>query len=411
MRCISLFSGAGGLDLGLETAGFEISKSIDFDRDSCDTLNMNGQKNAICANINNPSSFDNISSKSIDLVVGGPPCQPFSKSALWTSKGATGFNDARSQTVDAYFEVIEKLRPRAFIFENVQGFISLGGVNIIIKKIRNLESVGLYYNLSYKILNAAEYGVPQHRKRFIAVGIRGSGPFTFPDSTHGPNKVPFFTAFDACADFISQENNESLNLKGKWADLIHTIPPGNNYLFHTNRGGGLPLFGWRTRYWSFLSKIDPLMPSPTITANPAQNCGPFHWHDRQLSTSELASIQTFPPSYHFAGDQISRRRQIGNAVPPLLAEVIGRALLEQFGCKCIGELQLMPKRASSEPKYADLREVPAKYHKYIGSHADHPGAGLGPKPRDGAQAMPQEAMTVELEQSKRKLIHVEHQAN
>ena len=116
-------------------------------------------------------------------------------------------------------------------------------------------------------------------------------------------------------------------MKGRWAKLLPSIPEGKNYLWHTDRGGGERLFGWRTKYWSFLLKLAKNQPAWTIPAQPAQNAGPFHWRNRQLRTSEMLRLQTFPSDIFVAGTRAERQRQIGNAVPPLLAEVIGRAII------------------------------------------------------------------------------------
>src|SRR6185312_12245754 len=111
-------------------------------------------------------------------------------------------------------------------------------------------------------------------------------------------------------------------LRGKWADLLPSIPPGMNYLWHTDRGGGEPLFGWRRRYWSFLLKLAPDQPSWTIQAQPGPATGPFHWDNRRLTGREMARLQTFPDDIQITGSLADAQRQIGNAVPSLLAEVL-----------------------------------------------------------------------------------------
>src|SRR5262249_44394676 len=151
------------------------------------------------------------------------------------------------------------------------------------------------------VLNAADYGVPQHRERVFIIGSRDGRPFQFPTQTHGdPSNVyegtlePFRTAWDALGDLPMLLNDPALRTTGKWADLLPSIPEGENYLWHTNRGGGEPLFGWRTKYWSFLLKLAKNRPSWTIQAQPGSAIGPFHWCDRKLSSRELCRLQTFP---------------------------------------------------------------------------------------------------------------------
>src|SRR5438270_12610372 len=128
MKCISLFSGAGGLDLGLEAAGFDIVASVEQDDDCCATLRNNGRKTVLNGDVGSVDFRDIAALDKIDLVVGGPPCQPFSKSALWTHNGVRGLSDPRTKTIDQFVKAIEQLRPQAFILENVEGFSKLGGL-------------------------------------------------------------------------------------------------------------------------------------------------------------------------------------------------------------------------------------------------------------------------------------------
>jgi DNA (cytosine-5)-methyltransferase 1 len=124
--------------------------------------------------------------------------------------------------------------------------------------------------------------------------------------------------------------SEDLAVKGKWADLLPSIPEGENYLWHTDRGGGMPLFGWRRCYWSFLLKLAKDKPSWTIQAQPGPAIGPFHWANRRLSMRELCRLQTFPDDVVVTGARGSVQRQLGNAVPSLLAEVFARAIRTQL---------------------------------------------------------------------------------
>lgn len=385
MKCLSLFSGAGGLDLGLEAAGFEIFASVEYDADCCATLRANGRNRVICSDVSAVDFRKIVGQNEIDLLVGGPPCQPFSKSALWTHNGARGLSDPRTKTIDLFLRAIEQLRPRAFVLENVEGFARLGGLKALIGGLEQLDGENQQYTVSSCVLSAADFGVPQKRRRFFAIGLRGSAVFTFPDATHGPDLAQYSSAWDACSLAAQSEAfDEALEVKGRWAPLLPSIPPGNNYLWHTNRGGGEPIFGWRTRYWSFLYKLDPGQPSPTIVANPSQNSGPFHWDNRLLSTREMAAIQTFPLKYKFCGNRSSRQRQIGNAVPPLLAEHIGRSLITELGGTPPPNVKLAIERTTAKLAAATLASVPAAFKQLAGVHPDHPGAGLGPRPRPNA---------------------------
>ena len=162
---------------------------------------------------------------------------------------------------------IEDLLPHIFVIENVHG-ISYNekkeGYLLIKEKIKSINrKKGVNYQFSWAILNAANYGVPQIRVRFFLIAHRDGEKFAFPPRTHFDHKVEnknednvndkksYVTAWDAIGD-IKGKNDGDLTVKGKWANLLPSIPEGKNYLWHTNRDGGLPLFGWRTRYWSFL---------------------------------------------------------------------------------------------------------------------------------------------------------------
>lgn len=380
MKCVSLFSGAGGLDLGLEAAGFEVIASIERDADCCETLRANKRKGVVERNVAQADLSAVLSTyKNIDLVAGGPPCQPFSKSALWTKAGVRGASDPRSSTIGDYFEALRILRPAAFLIENVEGFARWGGLAIVEQELNRLSAIGLNYVWAMKVLRAADYGVPQKRSRLFILGNRIGEANPFPTPTHGTGIRPYATAWDACEREDPDYYDEDLTVRGRWADLLPSIPPGKNYLFHTSRGEGEPLFGWRTRYWSFLYKLNPGEPSPTIVASPSQNSGPFHWDNRLLSTRELAAIQTFPGDYKFCGDRASRQRQIGNAVPPLLAESVGRSLAAVLGAQVPDGLVHHLRTSTSTPSMPDVLPIPEAFRRYIGNHPDHPGSGLGPK--------------------------------
>ena len=168
-------------------------------------------------------------------------------------------------------------------------------------------------------------------------------------------------------------------MQAKWAALLPTIPDGQNYLWHTERGGGEPLFGWRRRYWSFLLKLAKGQPAWTVQAQPGPATGPFHWDNRLLSVRELCRLQTFPDDVTVFGGRTSAVRQIGNAVPSLLAEVLARALVEQvFGARPETELPtLMPARLGPPPPARSPEPVPTSFLHLRGNHAPHPGTGRG----------------------------------
>jgi DNA (cytosine-5)-methyltransferase 1 len=330
-----------------------------------------------------------------DLLIGGPPCQPFSKSGYWARGDTLRLNDPRSYTLEAYLRVLEEARPRAFLLENVDGFMyteKSEGLGLLITAIEEINNrVGTRYEPAIQVLNAADFGVPQARRRLFVVASRDGGtPFRFPRDLseivpsevprRAPNGTPYYRcAWDAIGDIVLN-GDEDLVPSSKWSDLLPSIPEGKNYLWHTNRGKGLPLFGWRTRYWGFLLKLAKSRPAWTIPAQPGPAIGPFHWTSRRLSRRELCRLQTFPDRVQIAGNMVSAQRQAGNAVPSLLAEVLGREIMTQFlGHPApSGPPTLLPACRQPIPPAEDVAPVPARYLAQAGRHEPHPGTGKGP---------------------------------
>lgn len=319
----------------------------------------------------------------VDLVAGGPPCQPFSKSGYWLRRDSQRLGDPRANTLLGFLRVVAQLEPKVLLLENVEGFAYREkdeALDFVLGAIEAINSeLGTKYRPTFKVMNAAEFGVPQVRRRFFLVAARDGTEFAFPTPTHGNELVGFRTAWDAIGD-LDELDEEGLAPRGYWAGLLPSIPEGENYLFHTSRGAGRPLFGWRRRYWSFLLKLAKERPAWTIQATPGPATGPFHWKNRLLSVRELCRIQTFPDSARVLGSRQACQRQIGNAVPSLLAEVIGRAIRTQLlGLSEVpGELRLLPPRRVPTPAAEQVLPVPAQYACHEGEHEPHPGEGLGP---------------------------------
>jgi DNA (cytosine-5)-methyltransferase 1 len=342
-RAISLFSGCGGLDLGFHRHGFVSAICIENNPIMAETLRLNRiSQNIVCKDIQNVSnkqiaSITGLTRATTDLVLGGPPCPAFSKSRFYRKEMAHGTDDESWQTVEEYFRVVEGFTPKAFVFENVHTFAAKrqkGALDYVVKTGRALG-----YTVEHKILNAVDYGVPQKRERIFIVGTRSQSPFHYPDPSHRSQSqakgvtnelAAWKTAGDAIADLDNEANDHSLEghfAGGKDHALLRSIPPGDNYLFFTKeRGHKKPLFRWRSRYWSFLLKLSPDLPSWTIQARRSNNMGPFHWRSRILTIPEIKRIQTFPDDYVLAGNIENQWRQIGNAVPPLLAEAMAQSV-------------------------------------------------------------------------------------
>lgn len=342
---VSIFSGAGGLDLGFRKAGFRIAYATDSWKPACDTLDKNNAAETIqCKDIRDVD-FREVKSglgiSDVDCLIGGPPCPPFSKSRFYLTHKKRALEDENSYTIANFLRAVQELKPKTFFFENVPGFM----YKPHIEALRYLEtrSKELGYNTYWKVINAASYGVPQIRERFICVGVRKELPvFEFPRETHyDPEKTtpqrskgmkPWVTCKDVMGDIdYDLPEDKKMQAGSKHKDLLKKIPPGENYLYLTEkRGHPKPEFKWRSRYWSFLLKLSPDKPSWTIQASHSNNMGPFHWKNRFLRIAEIKRLQTFDDDYEIIGDYRTQWRQVGNAVPPLLAKVIAEAIMEQI---------------------------------------------------------------------------------
>jgi DNA (cytosine-5)-methyltransferase 1 len=405
LTAISLYTGVGGLDFGFEAAGFRTAVAVEIDPIACRTIRLNRKWRVLEGNIHEISSQRILHAAGLrpgeaDVLIGGPPCQPFSKSSHWVNGDSGRLDDPRANTLTAYLRVLRDTRPRMFLLENVPGLAYKGkdeGMKHLLQGIEGINrKVGTSYRLSWRVLNSVGYGVPQIRERVFLVGSRDGEKFEFPSYTHGERGElplegvePPRTAWDALGD-LPEPNDPSLKMGGYWAELLPTIPEGQNYLGHTNRGGGKPLFGWRTRYWSFLLKLAKKLPSWTIQAQPGSAIGPFHWRNRKLSVHEMCRLQTFPDGLTVDCGRTDVQRMLGNAVPSLMTEVIAWSMRRQF----LGDrkrplmLKLLPPARQPVPAPERVQALPRKYHDQIGTHDDHPGEGkgAGAKRRNGGEA-------------------------
>lgn len=341
-RILSLFSGAGGLDIGFHSAGFKIVACVEIDKASCETLKLNKGRyvDPDCLIINEditklePASLN---LGKIDFIIGGPPCQSFSAAGR-RAGGVTGVNDTRGSLFWYYCKFLEHFKPRGFLFENVRGILQANNSQAwqIIKE--SFSKLG--YELHHRILDAADYGVPQHRERLILVGTRKQ-PFYFPRPTHGPDSKDqrsHFTVGEAFAD-IDDPHEVVPPYGGKYGDLLPAIPPGLNYLFYTEKmGHPTPKFAWRSKFSGFLYKVDPRGLSKTLVAHQGRYDGPFHWRGRKLTIRELKRIQGFPDDYVFIDSKVEASKQIGNAVAPRFAIVLAKAVMNQFFQKRFPEI-------------------------------------------------------------------------
>jgi DNA (cytosine-5)-methyltransferase 1 len=397
-RVISLFTGAGGLDLGLEAAGFENRVCIELDPDARATLRSNrpdwtvatpGDVHHYVRNPDELLALMRLRAGDVELLAGGPPCQPFSKSGYWSRGRSLRLADPRARTLGAYLRIVEAALPHVVLLENVRAFTFAGkdeGLRLLEDGFRHINRRrGTKYTLNVLHLNAANFGVAQFRERVFVIASRDGKTLEPPRQTHGEGTglLRFATAWDAIGSLDKDRWAADLDVSGKWAQLLPSVPEGHNYLWHTPGSGGKPLFGWRTRYWSFLLKLAKAQPSWTIQAEPGPATGPFHWRNRLLSVRELCRLQTFPDDYSIYGDRRSAQRQVGNAVPCALAEILGLEIRRQFlGDRGVrSEVSLLPCPRRNCPPPERVRRVRAKYLKLLGDHRPHPGTGLGPGAR------------------------------
>jgi DNA (cytosine-5)-methyltransferase 1 len=374
---IDLFAGAGGLSVAATQAGCDVRLGVEWDRLACETLRLNRAHHGgevLQADISGLDGLTLRMHAGIALgeplvIVGGPPCQPFSKAAFWSEDGDDAAYrrartrgekasrpgtqearpDGRRTLVGEFLRLVVESDADGFVFENVASLAAPRNRPILEGLIDGAEAAG--YQTRFVRANAAEFGAPQKRDRVLVLGARSGRP-SAPSPTHTlkpdihADRLPAATAGEVLEPFSGDEFHEPEEMvRGRWAEHLRTVPPGWNYKAHTAWGGHpSPTFVTETRFWNFLLKLSPDQPSWTIPASPGPWTGPFHWDSRRLRTPELAALQGFPVGYEFAGSRRERVRQIGNAAPPALLEPMIRAVLQ-----CVVDLD---RAADREPACA-----------------------------------------------------------
>lgn len=338
VKAISMFSGAGGLDIGTQLAGVKVLSSLDIFEDSVETLKMNPFfKNTVhevgdITHLNGTHYRDILNRENPEklIIIGGPPCQPFSKAGYWVTNEKRNSSEDPRNLIVPYFNMIKDLRPDGFVLENVESILHPSNKEAVETIYENMQKLG--YNWSALKINAAEHGIPQKRKRVFFLASKKKIAASLP-KTHGSNKeilanpglLPYERVIDWIGKFDTNEycGTEKLAAEGKWEYELTCIPMGKNYIALTERENHPnPVFVAGKRYWLSLLKLHPFQPSWTVIASPGHWEGPFHWKNRRLNIRELAAIQTFPDDYIFYGSTYSQHKQIGNAVPPLLAKKV-----------------------------------------------------------------------------------------
>jgi DNA (cytosine-5)-methyltransferase 1 len=344
ITAISLFSGGGGLDIGFHDAGFDVIECNEIEPAFAATLQKNAVAGGrlagakiICQDIHH--YFPSV--KQVDFIIGGPPCQTFSAAGA-RAAGVNGTDDERGNLFLQYARLLELLQPTGFLFENVYRIVGAQSGRAWEQIQTTFQSLG--YTLHWRILDAADYGVPQFRERLIIVGLK-TGNYCFPFPSHGPDSLDIHEYYSAGQAVQGIDTSHcKIGIGGRHGHLLNDIPPGLNYSFYTERmGHPKPIFGWRSKFSDYLYKADPNTPVRTIKAQGGQYTGPFSWENRPFTTEELKRLQTFPDNYLIEGNRQTVIHQLGNSVPPQLARVLALSILEQvFGVRLPFALPQMP---------------------------------------------------------------------
>lgn len=320
-QALSFFCGGGGLDLGIALAGFHVAFASDLEKTLCDTIEHNFNDCCVQAEDISNLTFESISKrasvKEVDLIIGGPPCQAFS--ILGQRKS---FDDPRGQLVFEYIRIIKETKPKAFLFENVPGLMTLNGGKDWGQLLNSFaDETG--YKIFPTMLNSADFGIPQIRKRIFVVGFRDSSvEFQFPNQTHCDSSQKSLLDSEChgwlpskyALDHINGAPNHDKRIHGdRVRSRYEKVPPGQrDKVDHTDR-------------------IHPDRPSGTVLVGSRAGGGrPFihPYEPRHITVREAARLQSFPDWYEFRSTGTWQYRAVGNAVPPVLAYHIGKAISE-----------------------------------------------------------------------------------
>ena len=338
MKVIDLFCGVGGLSLGFEQAGFDVIASVDIWSDAIKTYNHNRLKQTgiimpVCK-FNETILPKLVSSNKITGVIGGPPCQGFS------TVGKRDINDDRNKLYLDFYNCVKIANPDFFVMENVKGMLTLNKGSFVNHILDLFGENGLGYNISYKVLNAADYGVPQNRHRVFFVGVK-DGTFEFPQAS-----IDKVTCDDAISDLIDAispnysnkalttyqidmrgsqnilHNQDITNHTEQTINIISMIPDGGNIK-------SLPQEYWEIRkYNKAFERMGSFRQSNTVDTGHRNY---FHYKCNRIPTvRENARLQSFPDSFEILGSRGSQYKQVGNAVPPLLAKAIAVKLKSRY---------------------------------------------------------------------------------
>lgn len=351
LKAISLFSGAMGLDLGIEKAGIDIKLCVELNKQAASTIRNNTSIPVIDRDITTIPytellEVSGLKAGEVDLVVGGPPCQAFS-----TAGARRGLNDFRGNVIIQYLRVVSELQPKYFILENVRGILSaklnavpeaykeydgIKGLKGSVIRFLAKEFKKLGYTISFALFNAANYGVPQIRERVIIFGAKGNNRIPLPQPTHSEqglgNTKKWVTLGDVINDLPEPLESEYTSLSKRMLQYMPLVKEGENWtslepqVAKEAMGKAYELGGGKT---GFLRRLSNNKPAPTLVTSPIMPatliCHPTEL--RPLSVKEYARVQQFPDNWKFSGKIADIYKQIGNAVPVGLGYMAGSQII------------------------------------------------------------------------------------
>lgn len=339
---LDLFCGCGGMSLGFEQAGYHVLLGVDIWKDALETYSLNhrGSK-TLCADISSLGASEveaQLSGDSVDVIIGGPPCQGFSIA------GKRIIDDERNQLYKGFVRMVEHFKPKAFVMENVPNILSIGGGAVKDSIIEDFEKLG--YRVVVRVLLASDYGVPQNRRRAVFVGLKNGEEYVFPEKSEGeavtsaealddlpegslPNGAQYPNA--ACGDYqllMRKGSNGVYNHdvtihNERTKEIISLVPDGGNY-----KDLPVELQGTRRVHIAW-TRLNSLKPSVTIDTGHRHH---FHYMWNRVPTvRESARLQSFPDNFIFLCSKTSQYKQVGNAVPPLMSKAIAEQLKKFLG--------------------------------------------------------------------------------
>lgn len=342
LKYLSLFSGAGGFDIGLESLGFQSLALCEIDKTFCETLNSNkgwthtdnniyfDSAKIINADIRDLKFSDITDEKEVDLIIGGPPCQAFSSSGKQLS-----ILDPRGALLSEFIRIIDEGRPKMFVFENVRGIITARDKNgtvggVIAELINTLEEIG--YSCRATLLNSADYGSYQRRVRCLIIGTRHGVAPNFPKPSYLKQAGLFATSWNTLEDFLSlHSDTDEINYaypSPQIKEILESLPNGTGIKSPGKAEATRPGGHWGYRQGTFIADLK--LPARTVTGSSSQDWIRWNGKLRRLTFNEIKLLQGFPTDWNFEGTSAQKYKQVGNAVPTVFGKIIGKTILEFF---------------------------------------------------------------------------------